>query len=117
MARLIVPAAFVQNNIASAWLLAGAACSLGAAGPHSWLLTQAVCPKQVVATASGIQNCGGNIGGIIAPVVTGLIAHRTGNSVLPFSIAGLVFLCGIACYWILIPKNLPGTRGDGEPIE
>jgi ACS family D-galactonate transporter-like MFS transporter len=114
MACLIVPAAFVHNNIASAWLLACAACSLGAAGPHSWLLTQAICPKQVVATASGIQNFGGNIGGIIAPAITGLIAHQTGNSALPFSIAGLVLLCGIACYWILIPKTCPVSAGTGS---
>jgi dipeptide/tripeptide permease len=69
------------------------------------LLTQTVCPKQLVATASGIQNFGGNLGGIVAPALTGLIAHRTGSSVLPFSIAGVVLLFGIACYWLLIPKD------------
>lgn len=106
-AGLIVPAAFVRDNATSAWLLAGAVCGLGVVAPNAWLLTQAICPRHVVATASGIQNFGGNLGGIVAPAVTGLIAHQTGNSILAFNIAGVILLCGIACYWLLIPKNVP----------
>jgi dipeptide/tripeptide permease len=65
----------------------------------------------VVATASGIQNFGGNLGGIIAPAVTGLIAQQTGDSSLAFALAGLILLCGIACYWLLIPNSRRSERG------
>ena len=107
MAILIVPAALVHDNVTSAWLLAGAICGLAVAGPNSWLLTQSICPKELVATASGVQNFSGNLGGIIAPALTGLIAHQTGSSASAFIIAGLILLCGVACYWHLIPKDVP----------
>jgi MFS family permease len=106
-AVLIIPAALVQDNVTSAWLLAGAICGLAVAGPNSWLLTQAICPKHLVATASGVQNFSGNVGGILAPALTGLIAHQTGSSVSAFIIAGLILLCGVFCYWRLIPKRIP----------
>src|SRR5215471_11928011 len=91
---LIVPAALVRDNVTSARMLAGAICGLAFAGPNSWLLTQSVCPKELGATASGVQNFSGNLGGIIAPALTGLIAHRTGSSVPAFIIGGLILLCG-----------------------
>jgi ACS family D-galactonate transporter-like MFS transporter len=111
---LIVPAALVKNDATSAWLLAGAICGLGSAAPNSWLLTQAICPKPLVGTASGIQNFGGNLAGVVVPVLTGLIAHQTGNSVWAFSLAGFILLCGVVCYWILIPKSLPDTLAQGN---
>lgn len=82
-----------------------ALCGLGCAAPNAWLLTQAVCPKELVGTASGLQNLGGNIAGILVPVLTGFIAHRTGQSSWAFSLAGLILLGGIAGYWFLIPEN------------
>jgi ACS family D-galactonate transporter-like MFS transporter len=114
---LIVPAALVKDNVTSAWLLAGAVCGLGTAAPNAWLLTQAICPKDVVATASGIQNFGGNLGGIVAPALTGLIAHQTGNSALAFCIAGGILVFGIACYWVLIPGTRPAASELSPPIK
>jgi ACS family glucarate transporter-like MFS transporter len=114
MGCLIVPAGLVRDNAVSAWLLAGAVCGYGIAGPHTWLLTQAVCARKLVATASGIQNFGGNIGGVISPVLTGIVAHRTGNSVLAFNIAGVILLCGVACYWVLIPRSHTATNARAE---
>jgi MFS transporter, ACS family, D-galactonate transporter len=113
IACLVVPAAFVQSSVVSAWLLGCAICGLGLAAPNSWALTQAVCPKPLVATASGVQNFGGNLGGVVAPALTGLIAHHTGNFRLAFLIAGGVLVCGIACYWLLISKN---SSGEGDSI-
>jgi len=108
IACLVVPAGFVQSSVVSAWLLGCAICGLGLAAPNCWALTQAVCPKPLVATASGIQNFGGNLGGVVAPALTGLIAHQTGSFQLAFLIAGGVLVCGIACYWLLIPTNSSG---------
>lgn len=102
---LIVPAGFVEDPLASVWLLAGSICGLGITAPNAWALTQAVCPRKLVATASGIQNLGGNLGGVVAPVVTGFIAQATGSFGLAFAIAGVILLCGVACYWLLIPTG------------
>lgn len=105
IACLIVPAAYVQNNVVSAWLLACAVSGLGISAPNCWALTQAVCPREFVATASGIQNFGGNLGGVVAPALTGFIAQETGSFTLAFVIAGVILVLGAANYWVLIPKT------------
>ncbi len=102
IALLIVPAALVQDNYTSALLLGFSLAGLGLAAPNAWALTQAVCPKEFVATASGLQNMGGNIGGALAPAVTGLIVHQTGSFVAGFLLTGVILVAGIACYWFLI---------------
>ena len=99
---LIVPAALVQDNVTSAILLGLSLAGLGISAPNTWALTQAVCPKEFVATASGMQNMGGNIGGALAPAVTGLIVHQTGSFVAGFVLTGAVLVTGILCYWFLI---------------
>lgn len=112
---LIVPAAFVEDKLLSVWLLSGSICGLGIAAPNAWALTQAVCPKELVATASGIQNLGGNLGGVVAPALTGFIAHGTGSFGVAFVIAGVILLLGIANYWLLIPNV--AARRPNRPIE
>jgi MFS transporter, ACS family, D-galactonate transporter len=114
VAVLIVPAALVRHNAAAAWFLAGATCGLGVAAPNAWLLTQAICPKQVVGTASGIQNFGGNLAGIVAPALTGFLAQKAGASTWAFCFAGLILLCGIGCYWLLIPEQMPDMVGQAD---
>ena len=105
----------VSDNVTSAWLLTLAVCGLGVAAPNGWVLTQAICPKPLVATATGIQNFGGNLAGIVAPALTGFIAHKTGSFELAFTIAGVMLLLGIACYWLLIPKRSSGGLAESNP--
>jgi dipeptide/tripeptide permease len=51
---------------------------------------------------SGIQNFGGNLGGIIAPALTGFIAHKTQSFSLAFTISGAILIVGIFSYLFLI---------------
>lgn len=108
---LIVPAGLVEDKMTSVWLLTVAVAGLGLATPNTWTLTQAVCEKEIVGTASGLQNFGGNLGGIIAPALTGMIAHRTGSFAIALGVAGVMLILGILAYWILIedPKAKSGN--------
>jgi len=99
---LIVPAGLVEDKIASVWLLTVSLCGLGICSPNTWTLTQAVCSKDKVGTASGIQNFGGNLGGVIAPALTGYIAHQTQSFSLAMSITGGMLVVGIISYIFLI---------------
>jgi MFS transporter, ACS family, D-galactonate transporter len=101
----MVPAALVENNMTAVWLLVLSIWGLGLVAPNAWTLTQAVCEKQIIGTASGIQNFGGNIGGVIAPMLTGFIAHQTNSFVIPFCIAGAISVAGILCYWFIVPNE------------
>jgi ACS family D-galactonate transporter-like MFS transporter len=106
IAAAIVPAALVPDNRTSVWLLVISLCGLGIAVPHTWSLTQACCTKRVVGTVSGIQNFGGNVGGIIAPWLTGAIAHRTGSFAPAFVLCGFILAAGALAYWLLMNERV-----------
>ncbi len=81
-------------------------CGLGIASPNTWTLTQAVCEKKIVGTVTGIQNFGGNLGGIIAPALTGFIAHVTNSFALALIVTGAILVAGALAYWFLITARV-----------
>ena len=97
-----MPAGLVQDNTTAVWLLLTSLCGLGLASPNTWSITQACCTKRLVGTVSGIQNFGGNVAGIIAPWLTGAIAHRTGSFASAFVVCGFVLIAGALAYWLLM---------------
>jgi ACS family D-galactonate transporter-like MFS transporter len=99
---LIVPAGMVADKMIAVWLLTISLCGLGLASPNTWTLTAAVCRKKIVGTVAGIQNFGGNLGGIIAPALTGFIAHKTNSFALALGLTGGVLVVGMLAYWLLI---------------
>lgn len=111
IALAIVPAGLVQDNGTSAWLLLVSLCGLGLAVPNAWSITQACCAKRLVGTVSGLQNFGGNVGGIIAPWLTGAIAYRTGSFAAAFVLCGFILVGGALAYWLLMHERV------GEPDE
>jgi MFS family permease len=102
IALAIVPAGLVHDNGTSVWLLSTSLCGLGLAAPNTWSITQACCTKRLVGTVSGIQNFGGNVAGIIAPWLTGAIAHRTGSFASAFVLCGFILTAGALAYWLLM---------------
>ena len=103
---LIVPAGLVEDKITGVWLLTISLCGLGIASPNTWTLTQAACDKKIVGTVTGIQNFGGNLGGILAPALTGFIAQATGSFALAFGLMGVVLIVGMLAYWFLISDKV-----------
>jgi len=103
---LIVPAGLVSSKLLAVWLLTISLCGLGICSPNTWTLTQAVCEKKIVGSVSGIQNFGGNVGGIIAPALTGYIAHVTNSFALAFAVAGGVLVIGMLAYALLIKEEV-----------
>jgi ACS family glucarate transporter-like MFS transporter len=102
----IVPAGIVEDKITAVWLLTISLCGLGIASPNTWTLTQAVCAKKIVGTVSGIQNFGGNLGGALAPALTGFIAHATNSFALAFALTGVVLVAGMLAYWLLVSNKV-----------
>ena len=81
-------------------------CGLGLAAPNTWSLTQACCAKRLVGTVCGIQNFGGNVGGIIAPALTGYIAEVSGSFALALSLSGAILVFGIVAYTLLVTRHV-----------
>lgn len=111
---LIVPAGLVSSKLAAVWLLTISLSGLGICSPNTWTLTQAVCEKRIVGSVTGIQNFGGNVGGIIAPALTGYIAHITNSFALAFVVAGGVLVVGILAYAFLIKEDVRTGIGEHE---
>lgn len=109
IALLIVPAGIVEDKMTAVWLLTISLCGLGVCAPNTWTLTQAACEKKIVGTVTGIQNFGGNIPGIIAPALTGYIAHATGSFALALGVVGAVLAGGILSYWLLVREPVSAT--------
>ncbi|HEY8225256.1 MAG TPA: MFS transporter [Pyrinomonadaceae bacterium] len=103
---LIVPAGIVGDKMTAVWLLTISLCGLGVCSPNTWTLTQAVCHKKIVGSVSGIQNFGGNLGGILAPALTGFIVHATNSFALALGLVGMVLVVGMIAYWFLIYENV-----------
>jgi len=112
VALAIVPAGLVEDNNTSVWLLLVSLCGIGVASPNTWSITQACCSKRLVGTISGIQNFGGNVGGIIAPWLTGAIAHRTGSFAPAFVLCGFLLVGGTLAYWLLMNEKVTESLRD-----
>jgi MFS family permease len=62
----------------------------------------------------GLQNCVGNLSGIVAPILTGAIIDATGRFQLAFVAAAVVAAIGLAA-WMLIPRIEPLDWTEGRP--
>jgi MFS family permease len=107
---LIIPAALAETATASvAFLLAASVAGIGCG---SLIAIPKICARpDEVALWVGIMNCAGNIGGVIAPLVTGVVVQRTGSYVPAFFVVSVVLVVGIFAYTVVVP-TLEG-RGLG----
>ncbi len=115
IALLIVPAGLVENKITAVWLLSISLCGLGICAPNTWTLTQTVCSRNLVGTVSGIQNFGGNIGGIIAPALTGFIADKAHSFAPALTVCGAILVVGIFSYMFLI-RQAPAHEPEAKLV-
>jgi MFS family permease len=104
----LTPSAFVAVAAISVALLFS-----GMAGAMCWALASVIAPRHCTASLGSIQNCGGYIGGALAPAVTGFIVQDTGSFVpaLLFS-ASLGFACALAYVFVV-----PGKPIDAAAFE
>jgi len=103
---LIVPAGMVEDKMTAVWLLTISLSGLGITSPNTWALTQTVSSKEIVGTVSGIQNTGGNIGAILAPLLTGFIAHITGSFAMALGLCGVILVGGIIAYFLMVEDKV-----------
>jgi len=107
---LIIPAAIVESATASISLLLAA--SVAGIGCGSLISFPKICARSdEVALWVGIMNAAGNLGGVIAPLVTGVVIQRTGSYVPAFLIVSVVLVVGIFAYTFVVPPL--GVRGPG----
>src|SRR5258708_39399873 len=84
---------------------------LGISGCHSWAIPQCLAGPNMVGRWTGLQNFIGNLGGAVAPLLTGFLLDRTGSFYIPFFITAAVAGVG-ALSWTLIVGPLETVDWD-----
>jgi MFS family permease len=109
---LVIPAALVESRGVSIGFLLAASLS-GIACGNMLAVPKISAPENQVALWTGVQNCVGNIGGVLAPVATGYLIARTGSYVPAFFVVAAVLVAGAVSYLFLVPR-LSSDRGAGR---
>ncbi|MBS0570221.1 MAG: MFS transporter [Proteobacteria bacterium] len=85
----------------SVLLLLLTCAAFGLVTPNIYAVAQTLAGTEAAGRWVGIQNCLGNVAGLLAPVLTGILADRTGSFIFAFLVAGIVMLVG-AVAWVLV---------------
>jgi MFS family permease len=103
---LLIPAMFVVSGEAAIAFIVGA-CFVGLSTGNSIAIVQTCAPEAEIAAWSGMQNFAGNLGGIVAPLLTGILISRTGSYLPGFIFASLLLVIGIFPYWLILGELRP----------
>jgi MFS family permease len=98
---LLLPASRIASDF-GAVLLIGGASLVGLSTANMLALLQLAAPPDGVGLWTGMLNFIGNISGIVAPVVTGILIARTGSFYPGFVVSVAVLLAGAPVYWWLV---------------
>lgn len=103
---MVVAARASNPNICIAFLTAACA-ALGFYSSNVWAVTQTLAGTLAAGRWTGLQNCVGNLGGVVSPIVTGLIVTRTGSYGLAFTASAAMLLFGALVYAFLLGRIAP----------
>ncbi|MDB5422588.1 MAG: major facilitator superfamily 1 [Phenylobacterium sp.] len=95
-----------DTRIAVASLFA-AGVAFGLNSLNVYAIAQTLAGPRAAGKWVGFQNCVGNLAGIVAPIVTGMVVDRTGEFTWAFAVAGAVSLLGVAGWGLMIRKVAP----------
>ncbi len=100
-AIFLVPCVFAGPRLTIVTVVLVAA-SLGVCSSNVWAITQTLAGPCAAGRWTGIQNFVGNLGGAVAPALTGFILGRTGHYFWAFTITSTVTLLGALswAFWI-----------------
>lgn len=100
-------------------LLLTASAAYGLCSPQSFAVSQALAGPLRAGTWTGLQNCIGNMAGVIAPALTGWVVESTGHFGWAFATAALIGWMG-ALAWVFVVGPIrevewAGAAGSPEP--
>jgi MFS family permease len=98
---LLIPATRVESPQVAIVLMMGGSL-VGLAAGNLFAVVQCCAPADQVGIWTGIENFVGNIGGVLAPILTGLLIARTGSYFPGFALAAGLLAAGILDYWFLV---------------
>jgi MFS family permease len=79
----------------------------GASYPGLFAIPQIIAGPEATGRWVGLQNAAGNVAGLIAPLITGVIVDRTGGFGMAFALAAAVNIVGLAAWVFILPRVQP----------
>jgi MFS family permease len=106
LSTLILPASMISDQVLSLGLLVVGCISYGLFSSNVWAITQTLAGP-ASGKWTGMQNCLGNVSGVLAPYVTGVILQRTGSFYYAFVAVAVALVVGAASYVFIVGKVQP----------
>jgi MFS transporter, ACS family, D-galactonate transporter len=104
---VILPVAVVHDPRVSIALLFVACIAFGAYTSNHWAITQTLAGPLAAGRWTSLQNGIGNLSGIVAAWLTGVVVERTGSFALPFAIAAAIAVAGALLWGIVVEEVKP----------
>jgi MFS family permease len=114
-AVFLMPASVVPNQIFAMGLLVTASFSFGLCSGNTWAITQTLAGPVAAGKWTGLQNCAGNMAGIVAPTVTGFIVQETGSFYFAFLWVCFMFLAA-ACSYLFVVGRVEPVSWQTKPL-
>jgi MFS family permease len=107
LCTLVLPAAIVPNPWMCIALLTAACLSFGLCTSNHWAITQTIAGPSAAGKWTGLQNAFGNLAGVAAPWVTGVIVSATGQFFYAFVAASVVLVLGALSFLFVVGPVAP----------
>lgn len=104
---VILPVAIVQNTTAAVVLLFVSCIAFGSYTSNHWAITQTLAGPLAAGRWTSLQNGIGNLSGIVAAWLTGVVVDRTHSFFLPFAIAAVIAIAGAVLWGIVVEEVKP----------
>ncbi len=104
---LILPAALVPDHRMAIALLIAGFFSFGLTTSNHWAISQTLAGPMASGRWTGVQNAFGNLAGVVAPTVTGLIVQKTGSFYLAFVAVCAVLVLGAIGFVFVVGPIAP----------
>jgi sugar phosphate permease len=79
----------------------------GCSYPGLFAIAQILAGPKATGRWVGVQNAAGNVAGLVAPTITGVLVDRTGLFDVAFAIAAAVNVLGLIGWVLMLPKIAP----------
>jgi len=107
MGLLVLPAALVEDRVLCMVILVAASLCFGMCTSNLWAITQTLAGPAASGKWTGLQNGFGNLAGVVAPHLTGLIVKQTHSFVLAFAAAAAAAAVGGFAFLLIVGKVEP----------
>ena len=104
MCTLVLPAAIVDSPWICIALLTAACLSFGLCTSNHWAITQTLAGSPAAGKWTGLQNAFGNLAGVAAPWITGIIVSATGHFFYAFVAVSVVLVLGALSFLFVVGK-------------